>query len=49
VTCLAVDKSGGFVGEGGEHEAFVTVESAEEFGQDIIDDPGLPAPTSAIE
>ena len=49
VARLAFDKSGGFVGEGGEHEAFVSIEPAEEFGQYVIDDPGLPASTSAIK
>jgi hypothetical protein len=47
VTCLASDKSGSFVGECSEHEAFLSIEAAEEFGQYIIDDPGFPAPTSA--
>ena len=27
MTCLAFDKSGGFVGEGGEHEASVPIEA----------------------
>ena len=49
VTCLAVNKSGGFVGEGGQREAIFSIEPPEEFGQYAIDDPGLSAPPTAIE
>ena len=47
VTCLAVNKSGGFVGEGGQHEAIFSIEPPEEFGQCAIDGPGLSASTAA--
>ena len=33
MTCLGFDESGGFVGEGGEYEASVSIEAAEELGQ----------------
>ena len=49
VARLALDKSGGFVGKGGEYEAFVSIKMAELFGQYVIDDSGFSAPTSAIE
>ena len=38
-----------FVGEGGEYEAFGSVESPKELGQDCIDDPGLSTSSPAIQ